>query len=417
MTAAHYGLSSLFRRRRPQPAPARRADRGNQATGTAGRQVGQLRLGGPRRRRPRSRAAADAPSGGRARTRPVCVIAHTVKGKGVSFMEDRVEWHHKVPSAEQVAIATPRSCPHDPSATQAAMLHDCRKAFAETLIALARRRRADRRRMQRLGGFQQPDRVQGRVPGPDDQCRDRRAGPCGRRRRARQRRHDPLRQRCRAVPHRPRARADQGGRGLQPSPLSSCAGRARAWPTASSAPRTIPSRTCPGCVPWPTSRSSSQPTRSRPRRPSAGPRPIPARATCASPGIPVPDVIPPGSPFQPGRALQVDRRERRHGYRDRNHGARAPCKQPIAAPRGHRTSCPQHVAFVEPLDTRCRPEGSRPDQGPSITAEEATTTGGLGAAVATLTAQHQPVAPAHPGSARAFAPTGSTAFPPRATSA
>jgi transketolase len=38
-------------------------------------------------------------------TRPVCVIAHTVKGKGVSFMEDRAEWHHKVPSAEQVAMA------------------------------------------------------------------------------------------------------------------------------------------------------------------------------------------------------------------------------------------------------------------------------------------------------------------------
>jgi len=36
---------------------------------------------------------------------PVCVIAHTVKGKGVSFMEDRVEWHHKVPTAEQVAGA------------------------------------------------------------------------------------------------------------------------------------------------------------------------------------------------------------------------------------------------------------------------------------------------------------------------
>ena len=34
--------------------------------------------------------------------RPVAVIAHTVKGKGVSFMEDRVEWHHKVPTAEQV---------------------------------------------------------------------------------------------------------------------------------------------------------------------------------------------------------------------------------------------------------------------------------------------------------------------------
>jgi len=34
-----------------------------------------------------------------------CVIANTVKGKGVSFIEDRVEWHHKVPSAEQVKIA------------------------------------------------------------------------------------------------------------------------------------------------------------------------------------------------------------------------------------------------------------------------------------------------------------------------
>ena len=28
-----------------------------------------------------------------------------IKGKGVSFMEDRVEWHHKVPIAEQVALA------------------------------------------------------------------------------------------------------------------------------------------------------------------------------------------------------------------------------------------------------------------------------------------------------------------------
>jgi transketolase len=37
--------------------------------------------------------------------RPRCVIAHTVKGKGVSFMENGVEWHHKVPSAEQVQAA------------------------------------------------------------------------------------------------------------------------------------------------------------------------------------------------------------------------------------------------------------------------------------------------------------------------
>jgi len=37
--------------------------------------------------------------------RPVAVIAETTKGKGVSFIEDRAEWHHKVPSAEQVALA------------------------------------------------------------------------------------------------------------------------------------------------------------------------------------------------------------------------------------------------------------------------------------------------------------------------
>jgi transketolase len=37
--------------------------------------------------------------------RPRCVIAQTIKGKGVSFMEDRVEWHHKVPSREQIELA------------------------------------------------------------------------------------------------------------------------------------------------------------------------------------------------------------------------------------------------------------------------------------------------------------------------
>jgi transketolase len=33
------------------------------------------------------------------------VIAHTHKGHGVTFMRDRVEWHHKVPNAEQVELA------------------------------------------------------------------------------------------------------------------------------------------------------------------------------------------------------------------------------------------------------------------------------------------------------------------------
>ncbi|MEO3750971.1 transketolase [Streptomyces sp. B6B3] len=37
--------------------------------------------------------------------RPVVVIARTVKGRGVSFIEDRVEWHHKIPDADQVRAA------------------------------------------------------------------------------------------------------------------------------------------------------------------------------------------------------------------------------------------------------------------------------------------------------------------------
>jgi transketolase len=37
--------------------------------------------------------------------RPNCVIAHTHKGRGVSFMEDRVEWHHRVPTSEELEQA------------------------------------------------------------------------------------------------------------------------------------------------------------------------------------------------------------------------------------------------------------------------------------------------------------------------
>ncbi len=37
--------------------------------------------------------------------KPVAIVADTVKGKGVSFMEDRVEWHHQVPTDEQVLAA------------------------------------------------------------------------------------------------------------------------------------------------------------------------------------------------------------------------------------------------------------------------------------------------------------------------
>jgi transketolase len=45
------------------------------------------------------RAAPFAPG------RPTCLIARTEKGHGVSFMTDRVEWHHKIPDEEQARAA------------------------------------------------------------------------------------------------------------------------------------------------------------------------------------------------------------------------------------------------------------------------------------------------------------------------
>ncbi len=39
------------------------------------------------------------------RAKPLCIIANTVKGRGVSFMQDQAGWHHGVPSAQQYAQA------------------------------------------------------------------------------------------------------------------------------------------------------------------------------------------------------------------------------------------------------------------------------------------------------------------------
>jgi len=37
--------------------------------------------------------------------KPLVVIAHTVKGKGVSFMENKVEWHYKSPNLKEASNA------------------------------------------------------------------------------------------------------------------------------------------------------------------------------------------------------------------------------------------------------------------------------------------------------------------------
>lgn len=37
--------------------------------------------------------------------RPSCVIAHTIKGKGVDYMENQLRWHYKSPNQEQLTEA------------------------------------------------------------------------------------------------------------------------------------------------------------------------------------------------------------------------------------------------------------------------------------------------------------------------
>jgi transketolase len=37
--------------------------------------------------------------------KPHVVIAHTTKGAGISFIQGRPEWHHRVPKGEEIELA------------------------------------------------------------------------------------------------------------------------------------------------------------------------------------------------------------------------------------------------------------------------------------------------------------------------
>jgi transketolase len=37
--------------------------------------------------------------------KPTCIIANTIKGRGVSFMENTAKWHHGVPSDAELKQA------------------------------------------------------------------------------------------------------------------------------------------------------------------------------------------------------------------------------------------------------------------------------------------------------------------------
>jgi transketolase len=47
------------------------------------------------------KTALEAPHGGR----PKAIIAHTIKGKGVPFMERKLAWHYQAPDATQLSAA------------------------------------------------------------------------------------------------------------------------------------------------------------------------------------------------------------------------------------------------------------------------------------------------------------------------
>lgn len=104
MTASHYGLANLTAivdRNRLQQGARTEDTKALEPLGDKWRSFGwELRDVDGHDHAALIEALAPSTSG-----TPVAVIANTVKGKGVSFMEDRVEWHHKVPSPEQVRLA------------------------------------------------------------------------------------------------------------------------------------------------------------------------------------------------------------------------------------------------------------------------------------------------------------------------
>ena len=51
-------------------------------------------------------AIGQALTAARAQTRkPSVIVAHTIKGKGVSFMEDDNNWHYRTPNPDELAAA------------------------------------------------------------------------------------------------------------------------------------------------------------------------------------------------------------------------------------------------------------------------------------------------------------------------
>jgi transketolase len=72
--------------------------------------------------------------------KPCCIVAHTVKGKGVSFMENNPEWHGKAPKpAEAIAAIREILGVPEPAWAEHLVRDAATRALADELRALERR--------------------------------------------------------------------------------------------------------------------------------------------------------------------------------------------------------------------------------------------------------------------------------------
>ena len=126
------------------------------------------------------------------------------------------------------------------------------------------------------------------------------------------------------------------------------------------------------------------------------------------PRFPVPDVTPDGTELELGRSIRLTEGDDVTVVAAGTLVSRAveAAEQLRAEGVGVRVLA---VPFVEPLDTDAVIAAAR-ETGGVVTAEEATVTGGLGAAVAAVLAEHCPRPMRILGVPRTFAPTGSTAY-------
>ncbi|MEU0843112.1 transketolase C-terminal domain-containing protein [Streptomyces sp. NPDC005962] len=126
------------------------------------------------------------------------------------------------------------------------------------------------------------------------------------------------------------------------------------------------------------------------------------------PRFKIPAVTPEDAPFHPGRSLQLTDGDDITVMAVGTMVSRALTAAEALRAEGIGLRV-LNMTFVEPMDIDAVLRAARETRG-IVTAEEATTTGGLGAAVASVVAQNRPVPMRILGVPRRFAPTGSASF-------